>query len=90
LGFHAVRTSRIALQGVPVEMVDEKKVKKILPTLLTVGDNRYSSSHSEYVAKEKKLRRIARNNPSFFRIQLRKAVKVMDEIEKALKEDFDW
>jgi len=71
-------------------MVDEKKVKKILPTLLTVGDKRYSSPHSEYVAKEKKLRRIARSNPTFFRRQVRKAVKVMDEIEKALQEGFDW
>ena len=74
-------------------MVDEKKIKKLLPKILTVGDPRYSNRHSEYVAKEAKLRRLQRNNKSWqiwLDNQIRQAKRAFDVIEKALQEGLEW
>jgi len=72
-------------------MVDEKKLRKVLPKVLLNNDPRYSRPLYEYQSKKRKLRRIEKKRASMFNFYFRKIVKAFDEFEKALKEtDFEF
>ena len=79
--------SRIGCLG---DMVNKKKLRKLLPTIFTEGDPRYKNRQSEYQSKKRKLRQLERKRMGFFAFQMNRAAKVFREIEKALNEDIEW
>lgn len=67
-------------------MVDEKKVRKVLPKIFVNGDPRYRKPLYEYQSKERKLRRIERRKKVGFNFRFRKIVKAFDDLERWLND----
>lgn len=67
-------------------MVDEEKIRKVLPKIFVNGDPRYSKALYEYQSKARKLRRIERKKPVVFNYYFGKLKQAVNNFERALKE----
>ena len=74
-----------------MKVVDEKKLRKVLPKIFLNNDPRYKNPLYEYQSKKRKLRRIERRKAPLFNFYFQKIVKAFNDFEKALKEmDFEF
>ena len=72
-------------------MVNEERVRKKIPELLSDGSLSIKSNLYKYQSQRKKLRKLERKHNFFFNRQIMKVVKALEEFENAMENvDFEF